>query len=184
MTIIGPGSLDITAGQNGIMTGFQDIGIKDCDQVNIKATFGIGGALSAISYALGGSPAAPFEILGIKNSNVTIDAEGEESAPLVLYELELTEGNVKVVEPSLWQFKFPFIYDISTGEEVKASRFVVKRNSLKGDVNLDGSVDISDIVAVIHQIAGTATYSNADVNGDYSVDISDIVAIVNIIAGK
>ena len=54
----------------------------------------------------------------------------------------------------------------------------------KGDVNEDGNVDISDIVAVINQIAGTATYRYADVNEDENVDISDIVAIINIIAGQ
>ncbi len=53
---------------------------------------------------------------------------------------------------------------------------------LKGDVNEDGFVDISDIVAVINQIAGTATYRYADVNEDQNVDISDIVAIINQIA--
>ena len=53
---------------------------------------------------------------------------------------------------------------------------------LKGDVNEDGFVDISDIVAVINQIAGTATYHYADVNEDQNVDISDIVAIINQIA--
>ena len=54
----------------------------------------------------------------------------------------------------------------------------------KGDVNQDTKIDISDIVAIINQIAGTATYSNADVNGDTKVDISDIVAVINIIAGQ
>ena len=52
----------------------------------------------------------------------------------------------------------------------------------RGDVNKDGNVDISDIVAVINQIAGMAIYRYADVNGDEGVDISDIVAIINIIA--
>lgn len=64
-------------------------------------------------------------------------------------------------------------------EEVNIEEEVVAK---KGDVNEDGSVDISDIVAVINQIAGTATYSNSDVNQDDNVDISDIVAIINIIA--
>lgn len=54
----------------------------------------------------------------------------------------------------------------------------------KGDVNQDKNIDISDIVAIINQIAGTATYANADVNGDGNVDISDIVAVINIIAGQ
>ena len=56
-------------------------------------------------------------------------------------------------------------------------------SALKGDVNEDKKVDISDIVAVINQIAGTAEYVGSDVNEDKKVDISDIVAIINIIAG-
>ena len=54
-----------------------------------------------------------------------------------------------------------------------------------GDVNLDGKVDISDIVAIINTIAGDTTYlATADVNTDKKVDISDIVAVINIIALK
>ncbi len=53
-----------------------------------------------------------------------------------------------------------------------------------GDVNSDGTVDISDIVAIINQIAGTAKYDSSDVNNDGKTDISDIVAVINIIAGQ
>ena len=53
-----------------------------------------------------------------------------------------------------------------------------------GDVNEDGYIDISDIVAIINHIAGTATFRFADVNGDQIVDISDIVAVINIIAAQ
>ncbi len=53
-----------------------------------------------------------------------------------------------------------------------------------GDVNSDGIVDISDIVAVINVIAGIAPNGKADVNNDNSVDISDIVSIINIISRK
>ena len=56
--------------------------------------------------------------------------------------------------------------------------------TLIGDVNEDGNVDISDIVAVINQIAGTSIFKNSDVNEDSKVDISDIVSIINIIAKK
>ena len=55
--------------------------------------------------------------------------------------------------------------------------------SLKGDVNGDGKVDISDIVAIINHMAGTAQWPNANVNGDNNVDISDVVMVINIIAG-
>ena len=53
-----------------------------------------------------------------------------------------------------------------------------------GDVNEDGVVDISDIVAVINTMAGTTIWRYADVNKDNNTDISDIVGIINIIAGK
>ncbi len=58
----------------------------------------------------------------------------------------------------------------------------VKRD-LRGDVNRDGKIDISDIVAIINTIAGDTTYiGTADVNGDDKIDISDIVAVINTIA--
>ena len=60
--------------------------------------------------------------------------------------------------------------------------YFTRKHLKKGDVNLDENVDISDIVAVINHIAGTARYTHADVNNDSNVDISDIVAIINIIA--
>ena len=54
-----------------------------------------------------------------------------------------------------------------------------------GDVNMDGGVDISDVVAVVSTIAGDDTFRlTADVNDDGKVDISDIVKVINIIAGK
>ena len=58
-------------------------------------------------------------------------------------------------------------------------------NKKKGDVNLDGKVDITDIVSVINTIAGDTTFkATSDVNGDNRTDISDVVAIINVIAGK
>ena len=53
----------------------------------------------------------------------------------------------------------------------------------KGDVNEDGKIDINDVVAVINQMAGTATWRYADVNEDKKVDINDVVNIINIMAG-
>lgn len=52
-----------------------------------------------------------------------------------------------------------------------------------GDVNKDGVVDISDIVAIINVIAAGEENKTADVNNDNTVDISDIVAVINVIAG-
>lgn len=57
---------------------------------------------------------------------------------------------------------------------------------LKGDVNGDGSVDISDANIAINIILGSSSQSSypaADVNGDGSVDISDVNIVINIILG-
>ena len=51
-----------------------------------------------------------------------------------------------------------------------------------GDVNGDGSVNISDVSLVIDAILGDGDFNSAlDVNGDGSVNISDINAIIAII---
>jgi hypothetical protein len=54
-----------------------------------------------------------------------------------------------------------------------------------GDVNMDGSINVTDIVAVVSYIVngsdGDLAYS--DMNGDGSTNVTDIVAIVNIIMG-
>lgn len=79
---------------------------------------------------------------------------------------------------------------ISTSSEINlyADNFKVMyspaASQLRGDVNADGKVDISDVVAVINQMAGTASYKAADVNNDNEVNISDVVAVINIMAGQ
>jgi hypothetical protein len=59
---------------------------------------------------------------------------------------------------------------------------------LPGDANGDGSVDITDVVAIVNYILGkpstTFVFEAADVKGDGCVDITDVVSVVNIILGK
>lgn len=74
--------------------------------------------------------------------------------------------------------------EVNKSEWCEEISFVPEGELVKGDVNSDGSVDISDIVAIINNIAGTASYSRADVNDDKNIDISDIVAVINIIANQ
>ena len=52
---------------------------------------------------------------------------------------------------------------------------------LPGDVNLDGSVNIADVNAVIAAILDGKDSTAMDVNSDGSVNISDVNAIINII---
>ena len=55
---------------------------------------------------------------------------------------------------------------------------------LRGDVNLDGIVDIADAVTVLNAMAGEEILGNADVNEDGVVDIADFVTVLNIMAGE
>ena len=69
-------------------------------------------------------------------------------------------------------------------------------NQPEGDVNSDGSTNISDIVTIINVMAGTesntgtdmnaptAAKAKSDVNHDGKTDISDITAVINIMAGQ
>ena len=56
---------------------------------------------------------------------------------------------------------------------------------LKGDVNGDGKVNVSDVTALINMILGVVPIdqTRADVNNDGKVNVSDVTALVNIILG-
>ncbi|MBO7557366.1 MAG: InlB B-repeat-containing protein [Bacteroidaceae bacterium] len=56
-----------------------------------------------------------------------------------------------------------------------------KLAGVKGDVNGDGKVDISDVVALVNAILNDESNDAYDVSGDNAVDINDVVALVNLI---
>ncbi len=59
---------------------------------------------------------------------------------------------------------------------------------LRGDANGDGTIDVTDIVAIANSIlgrpSGSFNVAAADVNGDSSVDVTDIVVVANIILNQ
>lgn len=62
-------------------------------------------------------------------------------------------------------------------------KIVSIEGDIKGDVNGDGVVNVSDVTALINRILGTATYSDAvcDINADGVVNVSDVTALINLI---
>ena len=63
-----------------------------------------------------------------------------------------------------------------------ATTLTVGAGGLKGDVNLDGAVSVSDINAVINVMSGGSAEGDADVNEDGTVSVSDINAVINIMS--
>ena len=71
------------------------------------------------------------------------------------------------------------------GETLKGfSRFYLNQ-VLLGDVNMDGNLDISDVVAIVNYILGSEpsvfNSTAADLNKDSNIDISDVVRLVNLV---
>ena len=94
------------------------------------------------------------------------------------YELTLTgSGQVSITFTPTLRF---FLDEVMAASE-----------SLAGDVNRDGKVDISDVTALIDIVLGKDAavpyqydHDAADVNDDGRIDISDVTALIDIILGK
>ena len=65
--------------------------------------------------------------------------------------------------------------------------FTVKEDTamITGDVNADGSVNVSDVTMLVNMILGIESLDRdrANVNGDNDVNVSDVTALINIILG-
>ena len=113
--------------------------------------------------------------------NSVIAAQGTNGSVTLMH--NVLGDNVRVVQPEGAVNKNGYLS--LDGKIVTAWVYIVSssKNVNPYDVNQDGKVDISDIVAVINTIAGDSTYKDSsDTNGDNKTDISDIVAIINAIA--
>ena len=65
-------------------------------------------------------------------------------------------------------------------KEYNGSAWVDMTASLRGDVDGDSSVNISDVTALIDLLLGSGTASpSADCNQDSSVNISDVTALID-----
>ena len=69
----------------------------------------------------------------------------------------------------------PYQYNGSSWAEIEVT-------SLIGDVNGDGSVNISDVTCLIDLLlSNSSTPAAADVNGDSSVNISDVTYLIDML---
>ncbi len=59
--------------------------------------------------------------------------------------------------------------------------YVFNQEYIIGDINLDGVIDVLDVIFIINIAINNEYNDNADLNGDNSIDILDVVQLVNII---
>ena len=99
-----------------------------------------------------------------------------------------SEGNVCTPQQVLVAMNrgwTPYYYDYQDNKE-KLYNGKIEVIFKKGDVNLDGAIDVADISTIIDVMAGSAGVPSAlaDVNGDGSVDVADISTVIDIMATK
>ena len=68
----------------------------------------------------------------------------------------------------------------------KIGKGVSGGTTTKGDINGDGTINVTDVTALVNKILGSASYSDSvcDINGDGTVNVTDVTTLVNMILGN
>lgn len=91
------------------------------------------------------------------------------------------------LEPARYMAVIYYYDQNNTVQAVKTTSYqVVGSTGLRGDVNGDGAVNVSDVTTLVNMILGTETMNKtrADVDNDGSVNVSDVTALINLILGS
>ena len=74
------------------------------------------------------------------------------------------------------------VYDCAAITVICTQVELTTGSALTGDINGDGTVDISDATELLNVLDGSLAQNDAcDVNGDYVVNVSDVTAILNML---
>ena len=108
----------------------------------------------------------------------------DESAKYLLDDVNKMTFSSKGIQ--LWSTSWPTEYPYGNVENLSFISNI--RTFAMGDVNIDGYVNVSDVMQVVNHILGNTPdpfdENAADVNGDKKITISDAVGIVNIVLGN
>ena len=128
---------------------------------------------------------------------VTFDTKGHGIAPAAQYIQWSNEG--KATEPTAptatgytfkgWYPDEDFTQPWNFNNVVSGDMTLyAKWEAVRGDINVDGKVDVSDVNIIINIMLGKAQASqypgNPDLNNDNKVDVTDVNAVINIMLGK
>ena len=154
------------------------------------------GSANTISFIAGYFPEIQsIQIYGGEITDIvpfTFNATGEAGNGVTLIEGITPDKfyNVTGLKPGTpYLYRVKSLYVNNTESTWSNMKEVVLKQSegTMGDVNCDGNVDISDVVALIGYVLNggndQVNTAYADLNNDNEINISDIVALINIILG-
>ena len=118
--------------------------------------------------------------LAVKGGRTKVDASGSSGAISGMNYLDLSDG-LKIMKPAGGYFSNAVLYDANGNVATQA----IISGNLRGDVNGDGKVNVSDVTTLVNMILGVIPKdeTRADINGDGKINVSDVTALVNIILG-
>ena len=96
----------------------------------------------------------------------------------------ITDNAYTDYDISIGAFQYYLVaYDENGNYSGSSDSVILTIGNQQGDINMDGSVNIIDVIALVNFIleGGDNDMSQTDINGNGSVDIVDIIALVNII---
>ena len=148
-----------------------------------------------VNFGTEGKTAKSVIIKARGNASLIIKINDIEADPVAVVDINSGSEDIQTyiidLNEEINDFKnyLYFVFDNNKDAKVISWQFSnltadQQKESLPGDVDLDGKVNISDVVAVINTIAKIKEYPNADVSKDNVVNITDVVTVINIIAGK
>lgn len=197
--VIGTNNVTVTAGNNYALQFMQNTTITGTGTLNASSSVGTGcfvytGKTLNINGGVNVKfTGAVYGIFGysstsrliISGASTKLTAKGTTGGSYYQLPTTMNDG-LAITSPAGAYFNNgTVIYNGSVAKNIEV--VISKPAGLRGDVNGDGSVNISDAIVLINYVQnGNATgmnMTNADANQDGSVNITDAIALINYVLG-
>ena len=124
----------------------------------------------------------PLPTLTMTGPETMLRTKGTREGSFASYGQLNLQDDIRIMQPSGATF-VPNI-GIVNNNQLVTDEWVLIAKPARGDVNLDGTVDIADVTAVLTAMANGSHDPQYRVNDDEAVDIADVTAILTIMAGQ
>ncbi len=126
-------------------------------------------------------------VFGLKGPNHDLDGDFMDLGNGFISAWDGNEGNATTLAIQLTDlFNAGLYFNAHTpafpGGEIRG-QIVAKASVLVGDINLDGSVNLSDVAPFVSLLSSGQFQAEADINGDGVVNLSDVAPFVELLSG-